>query len=61
MWPNEEERIRGYEYPPPSIEGGSTQSPTTPPKVLSPENVRRIRDTVRRSIVEKPTNAKSCE
>ena len=49
MWNRDSDRPQGYEYPPPSIEGGQTQETTTTPKPLSPENVRKIRDTIRRN------------
>jgi hypothetical protein len=61
MWINEDERPRGYEYPPPSIEGGSTQEPRSTPRPLSPENVRKIRDTIRRNEAENSGAVHTCK
>jgi len=46
--------IQGYEYPPPSIEGGTIAVPPTgQSKPLSPENARKIRDAVESTSVDK--------
>ena len=48
-------RPRGYDYPSPTIESGQTQAAThVTPKPLSPENVQKLRDSVRNQPIVKP-------